>query len=281
MPGDEVRPGPVADGAEADHGRTAPGSHGDRGGGAVGSGQGPKAGPRAGTRSVAAAGPGRPVSGEPARRGASRWTVPTLAVGLVALAAVAVWAAAAGVGPARFDGLLLEESVEERSPPLTELAIVVTTVGSTVGSALLAIVAGAWCWARARRADAVLAVGAMAGASLVFRGLKMGLDRARPPVVDRAVTVTNESLPSGHATMSIVVTGTIVVLAWAGLGRRGRALLVGAAVLWVGAVGATRVYLGVHWLSDVLAGWAVGAAWLALCVLVWRRWRGRRLTHTG
>ncbi len=51
--------------------------------------------------------------------------------------------------------------------------------------------------------------------------------------------------------------------------------MLAAAALWVGAVGATRVYLGVHWLSDVLAGWAVGAAWLALCVLAWKRWYAR------
>jgi undecaprenyl-diphosphatase len=121
----------------------------------------------------------------------------------------------------------------------------------------------------------VLAVGAMAGASLVFRLLKVFFDRARPPLADRLVAETNESLPSGHATMSTVVVGTIVVLAWAGRGVLARAAMVAAAAAWIGAVGATRVYLGVHWVSDVLAGWAVGAAWLALCVTAWLRWRDR------
>ncbi len=153
--------------------------------------------------------------------------------------------------------------------------MVVTTLGSTVAMAVLAVAVGAWCWWRGRRADAVLAVGAMAGASLVFRLLKVLLDRARPPVADRLVTETNESLPSGHATMSMVVVGTIVVLAWAGRSALARAAMVVAAAAWVGAVGATRVYLGVHWVSDVLAGWAVGAAWLAVCVTVWTRWRAR------
>jgi undecaprenyl-diphosphatase len=115
----------------------------------------------------------------------------------------------------------------------------------------------------------------MAGASLVFRLLKVVLDRSRPPLADRLVAETNESLPSGHATMSVVVVGTIVVLTWAGRGAWARAAMVAAAAAWIGAVGATRVYLGVHWVSDVLAGWAVGAAWLALCVTVWLRWRAR------
>ena len=201
--------------------------------------------------------------------------VAALDVGLVVLAAAAVWAAFSGVGPARLDEALLTESIEERTPGLTMVAVVVTTLGSTVAMAVLATVVGGWCWWRGRRADAVLAVGAMAGASLVFRLLKVLFDRARPPVPDHLVVETNESLPSGHATMSTVVIGTIVVLAWAGRSALARATMVTAAVGWVGAVGLTRVYLGVHWVSDVLAGWAVGAAWLALCVTVWLRWRAR------
>jgi membrane-associated phospholipid phosphatase len=211
--------------------------------------------------------PGRP----PPRPG----RVAALAVVLVALAVAAVWAAFAGVGPAWFDNAALAESIEERTPGTTMLAVLVTTLGSTAAMALLAVAVGAWCWALGRRADAVLVVGAMAGASLVFTVLKNILNRSRPPVDGRLVDVTNESLPSGHATMSFVVTGTIVVLAWAGRRTLTRVALVVAAAAWVGAVGATRVYLGVHWFSDVLAGWAVGAAWLALCVTAWLRWRAR------
>jgi undecaprenyl-diphosphatase len=224
-------------------------------------------------------GQGRPPAGLrghlPPQASSRPGRVPALAVGLAVLAAAAVWAAFSGVGPARLDAALLAESIEERTPALTTLAVVVTTLGSTAAMAVLAIVVGGWCWWRGRRADAVLAVGAMAGASLVFRLLKVFFDRARPPLADHLVVETNESLPSGHATMSTVVIGTIVVLAWAGRGVLARAAIVVAAAAWIGAVGATRVYLGVHWVSDVLAGWAVGAAWLALCVTVWLRWRTR------
>jgi membrane-associated phospholipid phosphatase len=202
-----------------------------------------------------------------------------LAIALGLLAAAALWAAFTGVGPAQLDGRALAESIEDRNADLTTVAVVITTLGSTVAMAVLAIAVGAWCWWRGRRADAVLAVGAMAGASLLFRGLKLVLDRARPPIADHVVPVSSESLPSGHATMSTVVIGTIVALAWSGRSVVERTAMVAVAALWVGVVGATRVYLGVHWLSDVVAGWAVGAAWLALCLLVWTRWRAREVAR--
>jgi membrane-associated phospholipid phosphatase len=153
--------------------------------------------------------------------------------------------------------------------------VAVTNLGSTVAMAVLAVAVGVWLWFAGRRADAVLAVGAMSGAGLVFRGLKELLDRPRPPLDGQLVHATNESLPSGHATMAIVVIGTLIVLAWQGRAPAGRAVLVAAATLWVGAVGLTRIYLGVHWFSDVVAGWLVGGAWLALCVAAWSWWRAR------
>jgi undecaprenyl-diphosphatase len=190
-------------------------------------------------------------------------------------AAFALWAAFTGSGPARLDAAALGESLEARSPALTVGVVLLTNVGSTVAMAVLAVVAGAVLWWRGRRADAVFVVGAMATASAVFRLLKALFDRQRPPAVDRLVRETNESLPSGHATMSVVVIGALVVLAWAGRHRLGRVLMVTAAAVWIAAVGASRVYLGVHWFSDVIAGWLVGAAWLAVCVALWSWWRAR------
>ncbi|MHA6631038.1 phosphatase PAP2 family protein [Pseudonocardia sichuanensis] len=197
-------------------------------------------------------------------------------LGIAALAGL--WAAFTGVGPAHLDGELLGGSIRSRTDTLTALAVVVTELGSTVSMALLATAVGIWSWAAGRRADAVLAVVAMAGGAAAFRALKELLDRPRPPLDGRLVHAGNESLPSGHATMAIVVIGTLVVLAWAGRGPAARVVMVLGAALWVAAVGLTRIYLGVHWFSDVLAGWLVGGAWLALCVAVWSWWRARRTT---
>jgi membrane-associated phospholipid phosphatase len=202
-------------------------------------------------------------------------------LGLGALAGL--WAAFTGVGPASLDAAVLDESVESRTGMLTAAAVAVTNLGSTVAMAGLAVVAGGWLWFNGRRADAVLVIGAMSGAALVFRGLKELLDRPRPPLDDQLVHATNESLPSGHATMAIVVIGTLVVLAWPERTPAGRTALVATATLWVGAVGLTRIYLGVHWFSDVVAGWLVGGAWLAICVAAWSWWHARRThrTHRG
>jgi undecaprenyl-diphosphatase len=197
---------------------------------------------------------------------------------VLALAAVGgLVAAFTGVGPARADAQLLDESLEARSSGLTALAVAVTDIGGTAAMAVLAVAVAVWRWYVGRRADAVLAIAAMAGGFALFNGLKNLLNRPRPPVDGRLVAAANESLPSGHATMSIIVIGTIVVLAWAGRGTAARVAMVAAAAAWVIAVGLTRVYLGVHWFSDVLAGWLVGGAWLAVCVTVWSWWRSRRL----
>jgi len=223
---------------------------------------------------------GLPRSATPAPLPAPRPVLGGVVAVLLGLAALAgLWAATAGVGPARLDAAVLGETVDARTGLLTAAAVVITNLGSTVSMAVLASSVGIWLWSAGRRPDAVLAVGAMAGGAGVFRGLKELLDRSRPPLDGRLVHAGNESLPSGHATMATVVIGTLVVLAWSGRSAAARVIMTAAAAVWIGAVGLTRIYLGVHWFSDVLAGWLVGSAWLALCVAAWSWWRARRRTR--
>jgi membrane-associated phospholipid phosphatase len=204
-----------------------------------------------------------------------------LAVLLGAAAAVALQAALAGGGPGSVDAAVLDDTLDLRSPALTAAARVVTEVGNTATMALLAVLTGTWCWRRGRRADAVFVVVTMAGASALFTAMKGLLDRLRPPAGTRLADQTNESLPSGHATMSVVVLGSLVVLAWAGQRALARLATVAAAALWVATVGATRIYLGVHWFTDVVAGWLLSAAWLAACVAVWSTSSGAGARRSG
>lgn len=210
----------------------------------------------------------------------TRLSIATLSVLLLGVAAfAALYVAAATTGPTPADAAALQGSLALRTADLTTVAVELTNVGSTVSMAVLALLVGGWLLVRRRVSDAVLVVGAMVGGAVLFRGLKLLIDRQRPPELTRLVAETNESLPSGHATMSMVVIGTLVVLAWAGRGPRGRIVMVAAAALWVGAVGLTRIYLGVHWFTDVVAGWLVGATWLAVCVVAWSWWARRRVSH--
>jgi undecaprenyl-diphosphatase len=173
------------------------------------------------------------------------------------------------------DTAALAEATEERTGTRILAAVTLTEVGNTAASALIAIVAGAVCWWRGRRDDAVYLVATMATASGVFTVVKRLLERPRPPASAQVIRETNESLPSGHATMSAVVTASIVVVVWPYLAARGRTVLVAVAALWAGSIGTTRIYLGVHWFSDVLAGWTLGVAWAAVGAAVLFRWRAR------
>ena len=198
---------------------------------------------------------------------------------VVVLAGMAGWliySAFTGTGPGADDGPVLAEAVAARSPRLTGLAVAITTLGSTAAMAVLAVVVGVVLWVRRRRVEAVFLIGTMASASVVFTLIKRLLDRPRPPVADQLVAAGNESLPSGHATMSMAVVGALVVLAWPRLTAGLRLAAVVVAGSWIAAVGFTRIYLGVHWFSDVLAGWALGAAWLGLCTTVLIVYRQRR-----
>lgn len=197
--------------------------------------------------------------------------VAALAVG----AAFLLYAGRTGTGPADVDPSVLAGFLDARTPPLTTAAVVVTTLGSTAAMGVVAAAASAALWLRGMRLDALFLAVTAAGAAVLFRLLKTLLGRARPPAVDRLVSETNQSLPSGHATMSVAVLGALLVLVWGGRSVRARAWLLTGAAVWVAAVGATRMYLGVHWFSDVLAGWLVGAFWLALCAGA-RLWVRRR-----
>ena len=98
--------------------------------------------------------------------------------------------------------------------------------------------------------------------SLVVQALKLQFGRARPAIVDPIVAVGGMSFPSGHAANSAIVYLTLAGLVTQVVrGRTERNLVVALTVLLVGAIGTSRVYLGVHWPSDGLAGWSFGTLW--------------------
>jgi len=123
------------------------------------------------------------------------------------------------------------------------------------------VLAAALLWVHRRRAQAGVFVAAVIGGELLAQLVKVLVGRTRPDLVPHLDLVYSSSFPSGHSTLSPIVYFTLAGLVAAGEGRRAqKALLIGAAVALVLAIGVSRVYLGVHWPTDVLAGWALGTA---------------------
>jgi membrane protein DedA with SNARE-associated domain/membrane-associated phospholipid phosphatase len=120
-----------------------------------------------------------------------------------------------------------------------------------------------WLWA------------AYGGAVVLYALAKPLVHRLRPPAADLIGHATGLSFPSGHATQAIATWGMLATVLAAGRSRRAGAWLFAAATVVVLLVGVSRVYLGAHWLTDVLAGYALGGTWLALLVALQLRRRRR------
>jgi undecaprenyl-diphosphatase len=143
-----------------------------------------------------------------------------------------------------------------------------TALGSvSVLTLIVAVVAG-FLLIQRKFAAAVLVVAAPGGGALLSWWLKALFARERPPESYRVVEAINPSFPSGHAMLSAVVYLTLGALLARALPRkRERAYVLAVGIVLTALVGLTRVYLGVHWATDVLAGWSVGAAWATACWL--------------
>jgi undecaprenyl-diphosphatase len=123
---------------------------------------------------------------------------------------------------------------------------------------------------RALRATRYLWV-AFLGSVVLYTLAKQLVARPRPPAAELITRAGGLAFPSGHSTQAIVTWGMLAVVLLAGRSRRVRVFLLSAAAFVVLLVGASRVYLGAHWLTDVLGGYALGGAWLALILALYLR----------
>ena len=144
-------------------------------------------------------------------------------------------------------------------------------VGLVVGAASI------YLWIAKRYAVMWLLIITVSGSFLINSALKLGFDRPRPDLVPHNSIAYSTSFPSGHAMTAAATYLTLgILLARLQRSRRQAALLMGMALLLTALVGISRVYVGVHWPSDVIAGWVAGGVWAILCWLVasWLRKRG-------
>jgi membrane protein DedA with SNARE-associated domain/membrane-associated phospholipid phosphatase len=157
--------------------------------------------------------------------------------------------------------------VDHRLAAISDLSRVLTWLGSTLVAYLVLVVAVMLVIWRERYWAAIFAVPALIVGQLVPAGVTVLVHRQRPPRADWLASAGGYAFPSGHAATSVLVWGLVVALAWPwlrGRGRRVTAVVVAAVIAVI--VGATQAYLGVHWPTDVVGGWALGGLLLTLAV---------------
>jgi membrane-associated phospholipid phosphatase len=226
-----------------------------------------------------------------------RWIAPyaalwiTLIVGGVIVVALALLGAEVYAdvvddsGLAALDEPLLAQSKELRTPELNSAVTAFTNIGGSVGMPILTSILTAWLTFVSRTWRPVILV--MGAAAVSVTATTVGKDlfgRTRPSHIDAVPPFeSSPSFPSGHALNTTVVIGVLVYL----LCLQVRALLVRVSAIVIGtlfviAMGLSRVFLGHHWMTDVIFAWLLGLAWLCMVILAHRLFHlVRRREHAG
>jgi membrane-associated phospholipid phosphatase len=206
-----------------------------------------------------------PTAAEPTRE-ATTWHLPSVlrAAGLCAgaIALLLVVGFALSRHPFGFD-LPVSNALRGAGPSWARKAMIdVTALGGGTVLTIVTIGAVAILLARRLALTAALVAAAVVSGTTGSHLLKLVFARPRPPIADRLIEVAGDSFPSGHAANSAIVYLTLVALVTQVVpGRATRNTMLALAILLVGSIGTSRVYLGVHWPSDVLAGWSFGTLW--------------------
>ncbi len=166
--------------------------------------------------------------------------------------------------------LLALRSASDASDPIGprwfELAVAdVSSLGGYAVLTILVLASTLYLVASKRGVTALTVVGAAVSGTVLSEGLKLGFARPRPDLVAHLAEVQSGSFPSGHAMLSAIVYLTLgALLARAHNSHAIKIVLMTIAIAMTVLIGASRVYLGVHWPTDVLGGWSLGAAWAGL-----------------
>lgn len=209
-----------------------------------------------------------------------------LAVAAVSFALLAFAVAHRG-GPLGPDARALRDVVAWRSGGLTWLAKALTRLGTDIVVYPLVVLGALVCWRRTgHQSPGVLALVVLIAGQLVRVGINRGIGRPRPPAALHLVGASGFAFPSGHTTLATLAYALLAVLLSLSFWRFRWAFVAVAVVLAVG-VGLSRIYLAVHWATDVAGGWLLAMAWLALAALLQRYFQrhagslGRRPSRAG
>lgn len=202
---------------------------------------------------------------------------------LVVLIVVAVRLGGGGSGLLPGDAASHTWALLHRPAAALLVARVLTDSGTGVCPYLIAVVAGlaAASTRRGRVWHALLAVGVLATGQGVRLVIMEAVARPRPPRADWATYATGFSLPSGHSTSAALSAGLLCLAMFRRAPRLLNSIIGGLVLVWAVGVGLSRVYLGVHWASDVIAGWLLAITLLSLCTVTYHWARRRRQRHAA
>lgn len=206
-----------------------------------------------------------------------------LTVGFIVVLALAVFVGVIfdmvdnETGFAQFDSAVAEFGARNADSFWWEIQSLFTRLGGTLVIGVVALVVGLWGWWRLGTHHVFMFMFVVVvGQALLNSGLKFLVGRTRPDVL-QLVPFSGSSFPSGHsaaAAATYLAAGFVIAI---GMRRHHRFIAIAAGSFVAAGVGATRALLGVHWLTDVLAGLAVGFAWFIVCAVAF----GGRLMYFG
>jgi len=182
----------------------------------------------------------------------------------------------------KFDKQIHDFAIAERSPLATKVLIAATMIGNPVTLGVIVAIVAAVLIMQHRYRWAIYLIGTTGIGALMLLELKRYFARARPDLAEALRRASGYSFPSGHAMGSTIVFGALGYLAlrtertW-----RAKAAALAAAVTLIFTIALSRVYLGVHWISDVGAGITIGALWVAIATVAYETFRRIRVIRTG
>lgn len=192
-----------------------------------------------------------------------------LATAIAALAALWLAMMLSGTGP--LDRAALAWLYARDQPGLRDFLSNFTLLGNWPAVVGVSLIAALWLLATGHRRSALLLLGITLVGRALVEGMKLGVHRSRPEATEHLVPVYSLSFPSAHAANSMILWLTVALLLPQ---RKWRPAAIAAALSISFAVGISRPMLGVHWPSDVIGGWAFGAAWVLVMIHLSGRWPG-------
>ncbi|MGE6376145.1 phosphatase PAP2 family protein [Peribacillus muralis] len=182
----------------------------------------------------------------------------------------------------KFDSEVISVVQGWESPILTGIMKFFTYIGSTGSIIILSLFILIFLYKVLKhRVELVLFIAVMAGSPLLNAVVKLCFQRTRPDL-HRLIEIGGYSFPSGHAMNAMSLYGILTFLLWRHIKVKwGRMLLIVMSTLMIFTIGISRIYLGVHYPSDIIAGYLAGGFWIATSIWFFQRYQDRRQDKSG